>query len=92
LKLGQIILFSQYRLQTPIVEIPAVAKLAVKYRQGRWNTGHLTTLDICSRSVVVKLFCVRTPFRICSKTCTPLPCTKIYYCKSAKFKRFRRCL
>ena len=28
--------------------LPAFAKLAVKYRQGRWNTGHLTTLDICS--------------------------------------------
>ena len=32
-------LFSQYRLQT----------LIFKYRPGRWNTGHLTTLDICSR-------------------------------------------
>jgi len=25
-------------------KIPAFAKLAVKYRQGRWNTGHWTTL------------------------------------------------
>jgi len=29
--------------------LTASAKLAVKYRQGRWNTGHRTTLDICSR-------------------------------------------
>ena len=46
-------------------------------------------------AVVVNLFCIGTPFRICSKTCTPLPCTKIYYCKYAKFKRllsWRRCL
>jgi len=41
LKLRQIILFSQYRLQTLIFKIPAFAKLAVKYRQCRWNTGHL---------------------------------------------------
>jgi len=38
-------LFSQYRLLTLIFKIPASAKLTVKYRQGRWNTGHLTTLD-----------------------------------------------
>ena len=43
------------------------------------------------KAVVVNLFCIGTPFRICSKSCTPLPCTKIYYCKSAKFKRFLRC-
>jgi len=42
-------LFSQHRLQTLIFKIPASAKLAVKYRQGRFNTGHPTTLDICSR-------------------------------------------
>ena len=42
-------LFSQYRLQTLIFKIPASAKLAVKYRQGRFNTGHTTTLNICSR-------------------------------------------
>jgi len=24
--------------------LPATAKLAVKYRPGRWNTGHLATL------------------------------------------------
>jgi len=29
--------------------LPAFTKLAVKYRPCRWNTGHLTTLDICSR-------------------------------------------
>ena len=29
--------------------LPASDKLAIKYRQGRWNTRHLTTLDICSR-------------------------------------------
>jgi len=47
--LRQIILFSEYRLQTLIFKIPASAKLAVKHRQGQCNTGHLTTLDICSR-------------------------------------------
>jgi len=26
--------------------LPAFAKLAVKYRSGRWNTGHLATLII----------------------------------------------
>jgi len=31
--------------------LPASAKLAVKYGQIRWNTGYLTTQDICSRSV-----------------------------------------
>jgi len=41
--------FSQYRLQLLVFKIPASAKLTVKYRQGRWNTGHLTTLDACSR-------------------------------------------
>jgi len=44
------------------------------------------------RPVVVKLFCIGTHFSICSKTCAPLPCTKIYYCKSAKFLCCRRCL
>jgi len=34
-------LFSQYRLQTLIFKIQTFAKLAVKYRQGRWNSGHL---------------------------------------------------
>jgi len=34
-------LFSQDWLQTLIFKIPASAKLAVKYRQGWWNTGHL---------------------------------------------------
>jgi len=43
--------FSQYRLQTLILKIPASAKLAVKYRQSRCNTGHQTTTDICSRKV-----------------------------------------
>jgi len=31
--------------------LPASAKLAVKYRPGRRNIGHLTTLDICSRQL-----------------------------------------
>jgi len=44
-------LFSQFWLQTLTFKIPASAKVAVKYRPGRWNTGHLTTLDICSRSL-----------------------------------------
>jgi len=35
MKLRQIILFSQYRLQAPILKITAFAKLAVKYWQGR---------------------------------------------------------
>jgi len=26
--------------------LPGSARLAVKYRPGRWNTGHLATLDI----------------------------------------------
>jgi len=40
-------LFSQYRLQTLVFKIlasvlfPASVKLAVKYQQDRWNTGHL---------------------------------------------------
>jgi len=37
-------LFSKYRLQALIFKIPAFAKLAVKYRPGRWNTSHLATL------------------------------------------------
>jgi len=45
---------------------------------------------------VVNLSCIGTPFWICSKTCTPLQCTKIYYCKSTKFNKWflrcRRCL
>jgi len=45
-----------------------------------------------SSSVVVNLFCIGTHFQIITKTCTPLPCTKIYYCKSAKFLCCRRCL
>jgi len=43
--------------------------------------------SMSTRTVVVNLFCIGTPFRICSKTCTPLPRTKIYYCKRAKFWR-----
>jgi len=38
LKLRQIIYFQKTGLS------PASAKLAVKYRPGRWNTGHLATL------------------------------------------------
>jgi len=37
-------LFSKYRLQALIFKIPASAKLGVKYRPGRWNTGRLATL------------------------------------------------
>jgi len=37
-------LFSKYRLQALIFKISASAKLAVKYRTGRANTGHLATL------------------------------------------------
>jgi len=44
------------------------------------------------RAVVVILFCIGTHFQIITKTCTPLPCTKIYYCRSAKFLCCRRCL
>jgi len=43
--------FSQYHLQTLILKTPASAKLAVKYGQGRWNTCHQTTSDICRRKV-----------------------------------------
>jgi len=44
-------LFSKYRLQALIFKIPAFnspayANLAVKYRPGRWNTGHLVTLTV----------------------------------------------
>jgi len=39
-------LFSKYRLQALIIKIPASAKLAVKYRPGRWNTSHLATLSV----------------------------------------------
>jgi len=38
-------MFSKYRLQALILKIPASANLVVKYRPGRCNTGHLTTLD-----------------------------------------------
>jgi len=44
-----------------------------------------------SRSVVVNLFYIGTHFSICSITCTPLPCTKIKFCKCAKLQRFLRC-
>jgi len=37
-------LFSKYRLRVLIIKIPASAKLAVRYRPGRWSTGHLATL------------------------------------------------
>jgi len=37
-----------------------------------------------ARSVVVNLFNIGTHFEICSLTCTPLPCTNIKFCKSAK--------
>ena len=35
---------SKYRLWALIIKIRASAKLAVKYRLDRWNTGHLATL------------------------------------------------
>jgi len=46
LKLRQNYLFSQYRLRSDTDFqntglLPASAKLAVKYGQGRWNSGHL---------------------------------------------------
>ena len=37
-------LFSKYQLQALIFKIPVSAKLAIKYRPGPWNTGHLATL------------------------------------------------
>jgi len=41
------------------------------------KANRLLFIWVVSKPVVVNLFCIGTPFRICSKTCTPLPCTTV---------------